>query len=403
MMAAVAAASVGAGDDGGSAVKVTLFEKNFYLGAKVLLSGGGRCNLTTGISDIKKVLENYPRGAKFLRTAMYGFGPEKVCEWFENHGVRLKTEEDLRVFPASDNGKDVVAVLQNEMKRLGVEVKTSAQVIAVEKMENGFEIKTREGSSFMADKVVLTTGGSAYRQTGSSGDGYRFAVSLGHSITALAPSLSSFLIEGDDLPAGVSFKNVGLALKIGGHEFRRTGPCLFTHNGLTGPAVFALSSMAAYETVSADSPAVLNIDFFPDEKDLEKRLLKLFDEHGKKRLVNIMDILLPHSFCGVFLQKCMLGFDVSGGKIDRMQRKIILKNLKEFEIKAVGRAAGDEFVTAGGVKLEEIDHKTMESKIVPGLYFAGEIMDVDGFTGGFNLQAAWATGRLAGDNASFSA
>ncbi len=397
---------------------VILFEKNESLGVKVLLSGGGRCNVTTGITDIKKVLENYPRGAKFLRTAMYAFSPQKVIYMFRKGGVKMKTEEDNRVFPASNDGKSVVGFLEDRLKEAGVELVLNEQVLIIEKGRDGagFSIRTRNAKEYKADKVILTTGGSAYKQTGSTGDGYTFAEKMGHTITPLAPSLGAFVLEPvtegilgvKGLPAGVSFSKVALKLDFsgsGGKTFQRTGPVLFTHTGITGPAVFALSAMTAYEKVDKTNYGMLHADFFPDESAevLEKRLLGLLDAHGKKRLINILDMILPNSFCDLFAKVCELdgsfSVDLRGAEIGRDQRKIIIKNLKAFPVKVTGRFAGEEFVTAGGVNLDEVDHKTMQSKIVPGLYFAGEILDIDGFTGGFNLQAAWATGYLAGRSA----
>jgi len=399
-----------------AAPQVILFEKNENLGVKVLLSGGGRCNVTTGISDIKKILENYPRGAKFLRTAMYAFSPQKVIYMLRKGGVKMKTEEDNRVFPASNDGKSVVGFLEERLKEAGVELVLNEQVLIIEKDGEGFSIRTRNAKEYKVDKVIITTGGSAYKQTGSTGDGYTFAEKLGHTITPPAPSLSAFVLEPvtegilgvKGLPAGVSFPKVALKVEFsgsGGKIYQRTGPVLFTHTGITGPAVFALSSMAAYQKIDKENFGMLYADFFPDESAevLEKRLLGLLNGHGKKRLINILDMILPNSFCDLFSKVCELNAsfssDLRGAEIGREQRKIIIKNLKSFPVKVTGRAAGEEFVTAGGVDLSEVDHKTMQSKIVPGLYFAGEILDVDGFTGGFNLQAAWATGYLAGRSA----
>lgn len=421
--ASVLAATTDVQANAGAGVpEVLLFEKNGYLGAKVLISGGGRCNVTTGIFDVRKLLENYPRGAKFLMGAMFGFPPDKVINWFQTHGVKLKTEEDLRVFPRSDNGKDVVRVLEEGMK--GVKVFLNANVADV-KVVGGprkgggggvrhFVLTLKDGKTFDVDKVVITSGGNAYSHTGSTGDGYAFAKALGHTITDLAPSLSSFVVEEKYVvqAAGVSFAKAQFVLKSfeGQRIFKRTGPFLFTHQGVSGPAIFALSSMSAYENYDSSRPMSLSINFFPDEKaaDLEKRLCKLIEEHGKKRLINLLDLFLPKSVCQVFLEQIFsknpvdveaqnfLSADLIAAKINKVQRRAILNALQNFELRVIGRGSGDEFVTAGGVKLDEVNSGTMESKICPGLYFAGEILDVDGFTGGFNLQASWATGKLAG-------
>lgn len=403
MMAAIAAKE--SAKLAGSDVDVMLFEKNTYLGAKVLISGGGRCNVTTGIFDVRKLLENYPRGAKFLMSAMFRFPPDKVMEWFKTHGVRLRMEEDLRIFPASNQGKDVVVMLEKELRANGVQIFLDTNVAQVERRGENFSIQLKDGKSFEADAVILTTGGNAYRQTGSTGDGYAFAKALGHTITPLAPSLNSFLVSDTWVGAlaGVSFPKVQLTFKNfeGTNVYERKGPIVFTHHGVSGPAVFAISSMAAYEKYSSEKPLQLSINFFPDEKveDLRARLIKLMEANGKKKLVNFLDIFLPKSLCEVMVKILGVDTDLIVGKVNKELREAVLKLLQHFPFSVIGRGGGDEFVTAGGVDLKEVNTNTMESKICPGLFFAGEILDIDGFTGGYNLQAAWAMGKLAGESA----
>ncbi len=406
-----------AAHEDGADCEVFLFEKNAYLGAKVLISGGGRCNLTTGISDVKELLKNYPRGAKFLMTAMFRFPPEKVMEWFEAHGVPLKIEKDNRVFPKSNDSKDVVGALEKEMKKLGVEVLFGAAVSEISRAGNKFEIAIRGGRKFAADAVILTTGGNAYRHTGSTGDGYAFAEALGHTITKLRPSLSSFIVGEKWVKdiAGISFEKAKLKLSLSGKKsscaaaslpgteklFERTGSFSFTHRGITGPAVFALSSMTAHEGIFTQNPAKLTIDFFPDEKPaaFEKRLQALILKNAKKTLANFLDVLLPKSLCGAVIGLLEIPEKTITGNLTKQNRGAIAQILKTFPLTVTERNAGEEFVTAGGVDLTEVNTNTMESKICPGLYFAGEILDVDAFTGGFNLQASWATGALAGSEA----
>ncbi len=402
--------------DGASGMEVLLFEKNSYLGAKVLISGGGRCNTTTGIFEVRKLLENYPRGAKFLMSAMFRFPPEKVMNWFEEHGVKMKIEDDLRVFPASNEGKDVVGIFEKILNSAGRDTKSQillkASVEKIEKVARKFKIYLKDGRDFEAEKVILTTGGNAYRQTGSTGDGYAFAKALGHSITKLAPSLHSFLVKEGWLAkvAGVSFKKAKITLSsdmmkytsgISKNNYERTGPFVFTHRGVSGPAIFALSSMAAYENFSAEKPLKIKINLFPDEKteELKKRFTAMADQNGKKFLVNFLDFFLPKSLAEVFCEIAKIDPKINMGQLNGKQREAILTLFQNLEFNAVGRGAGEEFVTAGGVDLKEVNTNTMESKICPGLFFAGEILDIDGFTGGFNLQAAWAMGRLAGENA----
>lgn len=401
-------AAIGAGtgfEDGGG--RVLLFEKNKYLGAKVLISGGGRCNVTTGIFDVKKLLENYPRGAKFLMSAMFRFPPEKVKEWFETHGVPLKTEEDLRIFPVSNNGKDVVGALENELHRLGAEIHINANVVDVSRDEGAgkFFIKLKDESVFEADAVIITTGGNAYSHTGSTGDGYAFAKHLGHTVTPLSPSLNSFVVREPWVKklAGVSFEKAGLTLNSfdGKREYKRTGPGVFTHHGVSGPAVFAMSAQATHEKYDRAEPMELLVNFFPDETEekLAKRFQTMADGHGKKTLLNFLDMLLPRSVCEVILEVLKADPGLQTGRLPKTMREALLRQMTGLRLEVTGRGAGEEFVTAGGVALDEVNTNTMESKKCPGLYFSGEILDIDGFTGGFNLQASWATGRLAGENA----
>lgn len=387
--------------------RVLLFEKNAYLGAKVLISGGGRCNVTTGITDVCEMLKNYPRGSKFLMTAMYRFPPAEVIKWFENHGVKLKIEEDMRVFPFSNKGKDVVGALESAIKKQNTEILCGTQVLRVEKSGIAFKIfsnnsgEKNEEKSYIADILVLTTGGNAYGHTGSTGDGYDFAKTLGHTITQLGPSLSALTSDEVWLKslAGISFGRVSIELKTHKGKYSRSGAFLFTHNGVTGPAIFALSSFAAFDSVSKDFPAVLKINLFPDENlgTISNKIDELIKKNPRKKILNLLDVLLPKSLCGIFMARLNLPNDLTASHLNREQRDNICDALTGFSIKITGRSAGEEFVTAGGVDNREVNTNTMESKICQNLFFAGEILNVDGFTGGFNLQASWATGSLAGE------
>jgi hypothetical protein len=385
--------------------EVLLFEKNPGLGAKVIISGGGRCNVTTGNFDVRKVLENYPRGAKFLMSAMFRFPPEKVKEWFENHGVPLKIEDDLRVFPVSNNGKDVVGALENMLRETGVEIFTKANIGEVFRKDEMFCLKLKDGGEYFVNKLILTCGGHAYSHTGSTGDGYAFSKALGHTVTPLAPSLNSFVVAEKWVRefAGVSFQKgrVKLVSFDGARSYERDGAFMLTHSGVTGPVTFAISSAAAYEIYDVNKPMKLFINFFPQEKieDLRARFMDLAAKNGKKQIVNFLDLFLPKSLCSRIVENLGVKPDLQVSELKKEQRENILQLFQNFQFQVIGRGAGDEFVTAGGVNLAEVNSNSMESKICPGLYFAGEILDMDGFTGGFNLQAAWATGRLAGEKA----
>lgn len=394
----------------GKDITIHLFDKNDHLGAKVIISGGGRCNVTTGIHDIKQLLQNYPRGAKFLMSAMYKLPPPKVMEWFESHDVPLKTEEDLRVFPKSDNGKDIVNALEKtitEKPNATIYLHLKTNVTNIEK-KTGFIIHTKK-ETITADYLLIATGGSTYRQTGSTGDGYAFAQSLSHTITELAPSLSSFMTK-EDYPkdlAGVSFTQTEITLDSNTEKksYTRKGPLVFTHRGMSGPAIFAISSMAAYENFTAKEPHHLTINFLPDltKAELLEKLQKEANLHGKKEFRNFLDIFLPKSLCEVMARelikrKKLPSNSAHAGQMNAELKKETAELIHAFPFTIIGRSPGEEFVTAGGVSLPEVDTNTMESKICPNLYFAGEVLDIDGFTGGFNLQASWATGYLAGES-----
>ncbi|NQV90823.1 aminoacetone oxidase family FAD-binding enzyme [Candidatus Uhrbacteria bacterium] len=381
-------------------VEVLLIERNDGLGKKVIISGGGRCNVTTGIRDVRNVLKHYPRGSKFLTSAMHGFPPDAVYNWFEAHDVPLKTQQDLRVFPISDNGRDIVHVFERLFFDSKVQVLLKTHAERVEKNGDQFAIflKNQE-EPLIVDKLVLTTGGQAYRHTGSTGDGYAFAQSLGHNLTPLAPSLNAFFTR-EKWPAeisGLSFEHAAITAKRKKqHTF--TGPFLFTHKGVSGPAVFALSSLVAFEVYDKATPLNITIDLFPDQsiEQLRTQLQSLIDTHGHKQLKTILGLLVPKSLVDVFLTQLSLSGTIPANQSTKKTRDACLTWLKAIPLTVIARGAGDEFVTAGGIPLSEINPSTMESTLCKGLYIAGELLDVDGYTGGFNLQASWATGHLAG-------
>jgi hypothetical protein len=380
---------------------VFLIEKNSILGNKVIISGGGRCNVTTGIQDTEEVLKKYPRGKNLIKFAMYNFPPKKVYEWFEEHGVPLKTEADLRVFPRSNDGGDVVGVFENVFKKKGVGVLLKTKVDSVNKKGKKFVINFADDTDLEVDKLVITTGGQAYKTTGSTGDGYSFAEDLGHTITPLAPSLNAFILKEKwvkDL-AGVSFKKSGLKV-IGDKTSKFEGAFLFTHNGITGPAVFAISSMAAFDLSDLKKEVKMFIDFLPefDYEEMSAKIKKALQENPKKSFVNTLDFFIPKSLAEVIANDIKIKPGKINSEVSKSEINKSVEWLKNASITVIGRSAGEEFVTAGGIDSREINPKTLESKICPGLYFAGEILDVDGFTGGFNLQAAWCTGRLIGES-----
>lgn len=400
MMAAAAIVEQSKGNE------VLLFERNTRLGSKVIISGGGRCNVTTGIHDLSIVLKKYPRGTRFLRTPMYDFPPAEVYRWFEQHGVPLKVEKDMRVFPVSNKGGDVVGAFEALFEKKKVRVLLSHPITHLEKKGEKFLVETKQGDTFLLDKLIITTGGQAYRHTGSVGDGYTFAEALGHNITKLAPSLGSFITE-EKWPgtlAGVSFPYIQLKLNGVDDKYAAEGPFVFTHKGISGPCVFTLSSLAAFEKCSKEHPLKVTMDLVPNipHNELEGALLGLKQKEGDKSLLKTLHGYIPKSVAEVLIG---LLEEQPLKKLSETTDKNLRKAgmlLKGLPISVIGKGVGDEFVTAGGIDLNEINAKTMESKVCPGLYFAGEVLNIDGFTGGFNLQASWATGRLAGASSSRS-
>jgi len=361
--------------------KIHLFEKTERLGLKIAISGGGRCNLSTGIRNRQELLSKYPRGAELLKTALGKFSPKATFEWFETHRLPLKTEEDLRVFPKSNQGEDVVKILKQNLGSTEVHYNEAIQSLTRE--TSGFCITTIKDSYSNFDYLVLATGGQAYAQTGSSGDGYSLAKSLGHTITELAPSLNSF-----ETLEKWSHKLSGLVLpkaRIGS----QSGSLLFTHFGISGPLTFAYSAHSAFQNLPQSINLIPNTEL--DFEHLDKQIIADLQSNPSKQIVNIFSNYIPRKLCQELLenpeQKAAEFTKESRGKFVKLLKQGIIFTLNK-------RRPGDEFVTAGGITSSEINPKTLESKLIPGLFFAGEILNYDGVTGGFNLQAAWSTGSL---------
>jgi len=380
---------------------VVLFEKNKNLGAKVIISGGGRCNLTTGIESVSDVLKNYPRGAKFLKHAIYSMPPADVRQFFEDLGVPTKCESDLRVFPKSNDGYDVVRAFEEYFKNTNVDISLGTYIVDVEYVDSKFYVYKKSEQCEVFDKLIITTGGQAYRHTGSTGDGYSFAEAIGHTVTELGPSLNSFILVEKFFTelSGLSLGKIKLQAKCKDnkkHKFE--GPILFTHKGLTGPVVFAMSAWLAFSEISEQNPIALKLDFLPEWTlvDLENKWYEFLNDSPKKFFKHFLYQFLPKSLIDLLDVNLDLKANLACDSLNIKTVNLIIEKLKNIEVSIKARGKGDEFVTAGGISRSEINSKTMQSKIVPGLYFAGEIMDVDGVTGGFNLQASWACGSLAG-------
>lgn len=375
--------------------QIHLFEKNKTPGNKVIISGGGRCNVTTGIEDKKILLSKYTRGADFIKKAFGKFSPRKCREWFEFHGVPLKCEKDNRVFPISDDWYDIVEVFEKIFAnyRNNIVLHYSEGVDSIEKVDEKYRITTKKWT-YESDIVVVTTWWNAYSHTGSTGDGYAFARIFGHTITPLGPSLSSFLTREKwthDL-LGLSFEDA----QIGDLH----GPLLLTHFWLSGPLAFMVSSGMAWEKLGSNNPKMISLSPIASMWYIEwENFLKSeFIKHPKKLLVNILSDMLSRRFVEGFIQEFVPHiadtFPVSISKIDRENISKLLGN--GIPLTLIERRPWDEFVTAGWVDTDEIDSETMESKIQKNLYFAGEVLNVDGYTGGFSLQICWASWYVTG-------
>jgi len=381
-------------------IKVFLIEKNESLGKKVIISGGGRCNVTTGVQDVRILLTKYPRGAEFLKRAFNVFPPKAVYDWFEAHGVPLKIEQDMRVFPVSNKGKDVVGAFENLFAKHTTEILYQHSVKQIEKIDAEFILYFKDETTLTVDAVVMAVGGQAYRQTGSTGDGYTMVEQLLHTTTELAPSLSSLLTTeatARDI-SGVSFSKATFTTHgTERHEF--TGPFIFTHFGVSGPAVFALSALAAFEKFAPENPLKVTIDIIPDIPQAKALTVvrNFMSANPTKFFAHTLHKFVPMSVANTIIREIGMQSYIQNKLVKEKEIIAAVDWLKAVPLTVVGRRPGDEFVTAGGISLDEVNPETMESNICSGLFFAGEILNVDGYTGGFNLQASWATGRVAGE------
>ena len=391
MLAAYSAAENGA--------SVTLFEKNEKLGKKLYITGKGRCNFTND-TDVEGFLSNVVTNSKFLMSSIYGFTPQD-CKNFFSEKMPIKTERGNRVFPVSDKSSDVIRCLENYCRSVGVKIRLNEKVRNIS-AENGkiIGITTVDGF-FECEKVIICTGGKSYPLTGSDGDGYRFALKTGHTLTDLNPGLVALNLKGDFYKSlqGLSLKNVRLSAESEGKKiYSEFGEMLFTHFGISGPIVLSLSS---FINKSDLKKVKLYLDLKPalTEEQLDARVLRDFEKFRNRALKNSLDELLPKAIIPVIMEKSGIPEDKKNTVITSEERKNLIAALKNFDMEVASlRDFSEAIITSGGVCVKEINPKTMESKLVKGLYFAGEVLDVDALTGGFNLQIAFATGRAAGVN-----
>ena len=387
MFAAITAAQQGQ--------KVLLLERNDRLGKKLLITGKGRCNVTNDCSS-QEILQNVPKNGRFLYSAMNAFPPERIKAFFEDAGCPLKTERGNRVFPVTDRSQNILDALQKVMRNARVETKTGRvrQILT----DNGAVSGVRtEKEPISCNWVILATGGLSYPTTGSTGDGYQMARSLGHTITPCEGSLVPLEAEGTDCPdmQGLSLRNVAVKLVDSKNKvlFKDFGELLFTHFGLSGPTVLSASTHLKGEGCR------LIIDLKPalDEAKLNDRILRDLDMYKNRSMENALTDLLPRSMIPVVLRRLQIDPNMQANSLNKQQRRALVDLLKAFSVSIVGkRPVAEAIITTGGIRVSEIDPKTMQSKLIPGLYFAGEIIDCDAYTGGFNLQIAWATAYTAG-------
>lgn len=379
--------------------RVIVLEKNEKAGKKIYITGKGRCNVTNAIQPAD-FLNNIVTNAKFLTGCIYKFSPEMLMRRLEEGGLRLKTERGNRVFPESDKASDVTRCLQTQCERAGGEFRFNENVVSIEKDEQIFHVST-QSEKFEADAVILCTGGVSYPATGSTGDGYRFAEKFGHTVHALRPALCGIVCNMQGLSGlqGLSLKNVRVSAVKGEKSFADFfGEMLFTHFGVSGPVILSLSSILSKSDLR---DIHLSIDMKPalDADTLDKRLLREFDANKNRQLLNIMPALLPKSLIDPVLAQCGVPEAIRANAVTKKQREMLIRALKDFRLLPLSlRPIEESIVTAGGVDVREVDPKTMESKLVPGLFLCGEVLDVDALTGGFNLQIAFSTGYAAGNS-----
>ena len=395
MMAAVFAARNGQ--------NVQLLEKNEKLGKKLFITGKGRCNITNA-ADIEDLFTAVISNPKFLYSGFYSFTNQQVIDFFEELGVKTKVERGERVFPVSDHSSDVIAAFSRELKSLGVSVSLHTEVKELLcEQDKVCGVLLTNGKKMKADAVIVATGGISYPSTGSTGDGYRFAKETGHRVTELLPSLVPMEVRqwyAKELQ-GLSLRNIEIRITDGKKKlYEEFGEMLFTHYGVTGPVILSASSVVGKTLRKKE--LTLHIDLKPalSEEQLDKRILREFDANHNKQYKNSIDSLFPAKLKPVMIELSEIEPEKKVNEITKEERQRLVHLIKDFTMTLTGlRSYNEAIITKGGVSVKEIDPGTMESKKMKGLYFAGEVLDLDAVTGGYNLQIAWSTGYLAGINA----
>ena len=374
--------------------RVLILEATGRILTKVKISGGGRCNVTHYQFEPKQLITNYPRGQKELLGPFHHFQPKDTVEWFEKHGVKLKAEKDGRMFPTTDNSQTIIDCLSSTAEKCGVTLRKNSLVQKIEQCEEGFILYPRGAEPLQSRCILLATGSMPF--------GVSLAKSLGHKLISPVPSLFTFEIQNPLLQGlpGISFPMAHMTLKVNNETFHQQGPCLITHWGLSGPAVLKLSAFAARELLESNYQATLNINFvFPLKKEEVLQKLDACKQQFPKKKINTENPfpVLVRRVWDAILRESNFSDGVLFGEVSKKQLQELAQRLTQCPFQVTGKGVfKDEFVTAGGISRNEINFKNMESKICPGLYFAGEVIDIDGITGGFNFQNAWTGSWLAG-------
>jgi len=394
MMAAIQSAKKGN--------QVLLLEKNERLGKKLFITGKGRCNVTNGC-DVEELFGKVVSNHRFLYSSFYSFTNQDTIDFFEKLGVPLKRERGDRIFPVSDHSSDIIRALEREMERLGVDVRlnTAVKSLVIEK-DRITGVILNKGKLEKADSVIVTTGGLSYPSTGSTGDGFTWATDAGHKVTELSPSLVPVHIKEEwcQQMMGLSLRNTGFKALVGKKKiYEEQGELLFTHFGISGPVVLSFS---AYAKKYLEKGITIILDLKPamSKEQLDARILRDFADKINKQFKNSLDDLLPKKMIPIIIERSAISPDKKVNEITKEERTRLVTLLKEFDLTVTGLGNFKEaIITKGGIAVKEVDPGTMESKLVSGLYFAGEILDLDALTGGYNLQIAWSTAYLAGQNA----
>ena len=400
VIGAGAAGSMAAVTAAGRGHSVTVLEKNEKTGKKIYITGKGRCNLTNA-TDTENLIKNTIRNPKFMYSAYSNFSSFDAIDFFEGLECPVKIERGNRAFPVSDHSSDIIKALNKAMKEKGVRVRYGVNVTEI-LTEDGrvCGVVTEAGDTIKADAVMIATGGLSYKSTGSTGDGFTFANALGHKVTDTRPSLVGMSVKEDFVKEleGLSLKNINVTIKDGKKKlYDGFGEMLFTRNGVSGPLILTASSIAGDKIFKGGASLFIDMKPALSKEELDERIVKDFTAFHAKELKNAFDKLLPKSFIPVFVSCLGIDADKKAGNVSKADREKIVTLLKNFPLTITALKGYDEAViTKGGVSVKEINPHTMESKLVKGVYFIGEVIDVDALTGGFNLQIAWSTGHLAG-------